>query len=171
MYISIYTHVYIYPEALRATPPPRFIEPDDRILRSPRGPLGALGGPLGRPEAQGRSGVSERGSRGSWGCLGRVPGITQIITFGRWICYKNKCFVAWAIFDEMKGLSGFHCFLMVFSNVPSAEQGGEFIGNTSRNWRFASWTLIKNEEKTWSESWVWKVNFRVPKWRQSYKNQ
>ena len=46
--------------------------------------------------------------------------------------------MAWAIFDEMKGLSGFHCCLMVFSNVPSAEQGGESIGNTSRNLRFVS---------------------------------
>ena len=40
---------------------------------SPRGPLGALGGPLGRPEAQGRSGVSEKGARGFWGCLGLNP--------------------------------------------------------------------------------------------------
>ena len=37
---------------------------------SPGGPVGALGGPLERPQAQGRSGVSERASRGSWGCLG-----------------------------------------------------------------------------------------------------
>ena len=45
----------------------------------------------------------------------------------------NRCFVAWAIFDETKGLLGFRCVFMVFINVPSAEQGGEFIGNTSRN--------------------------------------
>ena len=38
-----------------------------RIFRFPGGPVGALGGPLERPEAQGRSGVSERGSRGSGG--------------------------------------------------------------------------------------------------------
>ena len=32
--------------------------------------MGALGGPLERPEAQGQSGVSERGSRKSWSGLG-----------------------------------------------------------------------------------------------------
>jgi len=30
----------------------------------------------------------------------------------------------------MKGLSGLYCFSMVFSNVPTVEQGGEFIGKT-----------------------------------------
>ena len=134
----------LYPEALRADPPPRYVGPDVRILRSRRGPWGASGVPWGSPGAQGRSGVSERGSRGSRGCLGCVPGIIQIISFGRWIAYRNKCFVVLQIFDEMKGRSGFHTFSNVFINVPSVEQGGEFIGKTNRNWRFASWTLITN---------------------------
>ena len=37
------------------------------------------------------------------------------------------------MFDEMKGLSVFRCFFMVFGNVPSAEQAGEFIEKTNRN--------------------------------------
>ena len=35
------------------------------------------------------------------------------------------------MFVEMKGLSGFRCFFMIFSNVPSAEEGGEFIVKTT----------------------------------------
>ena len=136
-----------------------------------RGPWGASGVPWGSPGAQGRWGVSERGSRGSRGCLGCVPGIIKIINFGKLISYKNRCFVVWAIFYEMKGLSGFHAFSMVFINVPSVEQGGEFIDKTNRNWRFASLTRMKNEQKTHSESWVWEVIFEIPKWRKSYKNK
>ena len=44
-----------------------------RYLRSPGGPLGALEGPLERPDAQGQSEVSERGSRKSWSGLGLNP--------------------------------------------------------------------------------------------------
>ena len=167
----LWTFRNLYPEALRADPPPRYVGPDGRILSSQRDPRGASGVPWGSSEAQGRLAVSKRGSRGSRGCLGCVPGIIQIINFGRWIVYKTKCFVVWPIFDEMKGLSGFHAFSMVFINVPSVEQGGEFIGKTHRNWRFASWTLMKNEHKPPSESWVWEVILEVPKWRKSYKNQ
>ena len=68
--------------------------------------MGALGGPLERPEAQGRSGVSERASRGSWGCLGLNP--KPLLFEG--IRYKTKGFGAWAIFDEMKGLYNYVVF-------------------------------------------------------------
>ena len=44
----------------------------DVLEGSRRGPLGSLRGPLGRPEAQGRSGVSGRGSRWSMRGLGDV---------------------------------------------------------------------------------------------------
>ena len=100
------------------------------MLRCLGGALGALGGPLERPEAQGRSGVSEKGSRGSWDCLGPNP---KPFLLGSKYVRKIKCFRAWAIFDEMKGLSGLRCFCKVFSDVPSAEQGGEFIGTIHRN--------------------------------------
>ena len=60
-------------------------------------------------------------------------GFFEIISFWRQIHYKSKGLGAWTIFDEMKGLSGFQCLFLIFSNVPSGEQGGEFIGNTKRN--------------------------------------
>ena len=44
----------------------------------------------------------------------------------------NLGVTAWFVFNEMMGLSGFLVFVMVFSNVPSAEQGGEYIGKTNR---------------------------------------
>ena len=52
------------------------------------------------------------------------------MTFRRQIRYKYKGFGAWAIFSETKGLSSFCSFFMVFSNVPSAEQGAEFVEKT-----------------------------------------
>ena len=60
--------------------------------------MGALGGPLERPEAQGRSGVSERGSRGSWGCLGPNP--KQLLLGGKYVI-KTK--VLWLGRFLMKG--------------------------------------------------------------------
>ena len=37
----------LYPKALRADPPPRYVGPDGRILSSRRGPWGASGVPWG----------------------------------------------------------------------------------------------------------------------------
>ena len=54
----------------------------DVLEGSPRGPLGALGGPLGRAEAQGRSGVSERGSRGSRAVWGASLGSPKSLILG-----------------------------------------------------------------------------------------
>ena len=73
--IYIYMYIFVYPGALRAGPPPRMIQ---KV-----GPRGASGVSQGLWRSTGRSGLSGRGSRGSLGCSGRLPGITQIITFGR----------------------------------------------------------------------------------------
>ena len=68
--LLFFIHFKEYPEALRAGPPPRFVEPDDRILRSPRGPLGALGVLWGvrRPR------VDQGSPREAPGGLGAVSG-------------------------------------------------------------------------------------------------
>ena len=57
--------------------------------------------------------ISERASRGSWGCLG-LAAKPYTITLWRQINYKNKGFGARAIFNEMKGLSGFRWFFYGF---------------------------------------------------------
>ena len=66
-----------------------FGESDGRFLRFAGGPLGALGGPLECPEAQGRSGVSERSSRGSWGWLGPNP--KPLLLGGKYVMKIRFC--------------------------------------------------------------------------------
>ena len=55
------------------------------------------------PEAQGRSGISEKGSRGSWGCLGLDP---KPLLFGGKLVIKTKVLELGRFCYGMKGLSG-----------------------------------------------------------------
>ena len=111
--------------ALRANPPPRYLqsevgsypERDGRILTmllnvevSGRS-SGCLGGSFGASGGPGSIRGLREGLQGVLGLFGARP-------------WDHPNHYAWAIFYEMKGLSGSHFFQTVFITVHTAEQGG-----------------------------------------------
>ena len=66
--------------------------------------------------------------------------------------------MAWAIFDEMKGLSGFRCFL--WFSVTSPVRNREV---NSLEKLIEIEPLLTNNQKTWSNMRVQEVDLRGPK--------